>query len=59
MSWAHLEASLVAHRRHAQHELWRTLGVPSRWAHRRVDQLLDRLDSIDYLTSELAREEAA
>ena len=59
MSRAVAEASLVAHRRHAQRELWRTLGLPSRWAHRRADQLLDRIDQLDYLASELAREQEA
>ena len=56
---AHLEALLVARRRHAQRELWRTLGIPSRWAHRRADQLLDQIDRLDFLTSELAREQEA
>ena len=59
MNRAHLEAELVVLRRHAQRELWWTLGIPSRWAHRRADALIDRLDRLDYLTRELAREEAA
>ena len=59
MTRVHPEAELIGRRHHAQRWLWRTLGLPSRWAHRRADQLLDRLDSIDFLTSELAREEAA
>ena len=54
-----LEAELVAHRRHAQRELWRTLGLPSRWAHRRADTLIDRLDWLDYALGELAREQEA
>ena len=59
MSRAHLEAELVAHRRQAQRELWRTLGVPSPWAHRRADQLLDRIDQLDFVANELAREQEA
>ena len=59
MNRAYLEASLVAHRRHAQRELWRTLGIPSRWAHRRADALIDRIDWLDWIAAELAHEQEA
>ena len=59
MSRAYLEAELVVRRRDVQRELWRTLGVPSKWAHRRADALIDRLDRLNYLDAELAREQEA
>lgn len=55
MSRALLEAELTVRRRRCQHELWQVLGLPSRWAHRRADLLLDRIDWIDYIGAEWAR----
>ena len=59
MTRAHLEASLVAHRRDVQHQLSGVLGGPSRWHHQRADVLIGRLDWLDYMDTELAREVAA
>ena len=59
MSRTHLEASLVAHRRDIQRQLSDVLGGPSRWHHRRADALIDRLDRLNYLDAELAREQEA
>ena len=59
MSRAILEAELVVRRRDAQHQLSAVMGGPSRWHHRRADVLIDRLDRLNYLDAELAREEAA
>ena len=45
--------------RHAQHQLRGVLGGPSRWHHRRADVLIERLDWLDYMDTELARGVAA
>ena len=59
MTRVYLEAELVVRRRHAQRELSAVLGGPSRWHHRRADALIDRLDRLNYLDAELAREQEA
>lgn len=41
------QAQLLADRRHAQHELRGWLGMPSRLAHRRADQLIDRINQVE------------
>ncbi len=42
-----LEAELTAERAWARRQLRGWLGIPSRQAHRRVDQLLDRINQAD------------
>ena len=51
-------ALLVAERRWAQRELDRWLGGATKEPHVHADQLLDRIDQIDFMAADLAREVA-
>ena len=59
MTRVHLETELVMRRRLAQRELWQVLSGPSRWHHCRADLLIGRIDRLEYVADELAREWAA